>query len=81
MKIKKLTVQKGSKKMNEKDSNFDGFLEILAARELKDSYKCKYEEKSNGEKFKIKKIDEPKSAKLINVSFALGKETGETITD
>ena len=67
--------------MNEKDSNFDGFLEILAARELKDSYKCKYEGKSNGEKFKIKKIDEPKSAKLINVSFALGKETGETITD
>ena len=41
--------------MNKKDSNFDGFLEILAARELKDSYKRKYEEKPNGEKFKIKK--------------------------
>lgn len=52
-------------------------MEILAARELKDSYKRKYEEKSNGEKFKIKKIDEPKSAKLINVSFALGKDRGD----
>ena len=63
--------------MNEKDSNFDGFLEILAARELKDSYKRKYEEKPNGEKFKIKKVDEPKSAKLLNVSFALGKDRGD----
>ena len=63
--------------MNEKDSNFDGFLEILAARELKDSYKRKYEEKPNGEKFKIKKVDEPKSARLINVSFALGKDRGD----
>ena len=63
--------------MNKKDSNFDGFLEILAARELKDSYKRKYEEKPNGEKFKIKKVDEPKSAKLLNVSFALGKDRGD----
>ena len=63
--------------MNKKDSNFDGFLEILAARELKDSYKRKYEEKPNGEKFKIKKVDEPKSARLINVSFALGKDRGD----
>ena len=63
--------------MNEKDSNFDGFLEILAARELKDSYKRKYEEKPNGEKFKIKKVDEPKSARLINVGFALGKDRGD----
>jgi hypothetical protein len=53
------------------------FWKILSARELKDSYKRKYEEKSNGEKFKIKKIDEPKSAKLINVSFALGKDRGD----
>ena len=52
-------------------------MEILAARELEDSYKRKYEEKSNGKKFKIKKIDEPKSAKLINVSFALGKDRGD----
>ena len=63
--------------MNKKDSNFDGFLEILAARELKDSYKRKYEEKPNGEKFKIKKVDEPKSARLINVGFALGKDRGD----
>ena len=63
--------------MNEKDRSFDKFTEILAAKELKESFKRKYEEKPNGEKFKFKRENETKAARLINVSFALGKDRGD----
>ena len=63
--------------MNEKDRSFDKFTEILAAKELKESFKLKYEEKPNGEKFKFKRENETKAARLINVSFALGKDRGD----